>query len=319
MPREIASRSPPPVTTSSPFLPLTIAVPVSWHDGRIPPAAMHAFFKQLERDEAVVGRRFGVVEDRAQLGEVAGAQQVRDVEHRPAREQRQRFRLDLDERAAAGRERRDVVGGEQLVRRVVGADRQQLLIRELGHGQKVPCNEEDPMTESGYRVEHDSMGEVRVPAAARWGAQTQRAVENFPISGRPIAADARARARADQGRGGPREPARPAGEGRDRGRGRGGRGRRARRPVPDRRVPDRFGHVVEHERERGDRPARVERGSVAPVHPNDHVNMSQSSNDVFPSAVHLAAALAIDERLVPALRDSSRRRCARSSASSRTR
>ena len=43
------------------------------------------------------------------------------------------------------------------------------------------------MTESGYRVEHDSMGEVRVPADAQWGAQTQRAVENFPISGRPIA------------------------------------------------------------------------------------------------------------------------------------
>src|SRR6185437_3167434 len=59
--------------------------------------------------------------------------------------------------------------------------------RELGHGQKVPCREEDPMTESGYRVEHDSMGEVRVPKEALWGAQTQRAVENFPISGRPIA------------------------------------------------------------------------------------------------------------------------------------
>src|SRR5689334_15315939 len=39
---------------------------------------------------------------------------------------------------------------------------------------------------SGFRIEHDSMGEVRVPEAARWGAQTQRAVENFPISGRPI-------------------------------------------------------------------------------------------------------------------------------------
>src|SRR2546423_13646958 len=54
-------------------------------------------------------------------------------------------------------------------------------------GQKVPCSEEDLMTESEYRVEHDSMGEVRVPADALWGAQTQRAVENFPISGRPIA------------------------------------------------------------------------------------------------------------------------------------
>ena len=44
-----------------------------------------------------------------------------------------------------------------------------------------------------YRVEHDSMGEVRVPAAAHWGAQTQRAVENFPISGLPDRARARAR------------------------------------------------------------------------------------------------------------------------------
>ncbi len=37
-----------------------------------------------------------------------------------------------------------------------------------------------------YRIEHDSMGEVRVPREARWGAQTQRAVENFPISGQPV-------------------------------------------------------------------------------------------------------------------------------------
>src|SRR3954447_19881169 len=39
---------------------------------------------------------------------------------------------------------------------------------------------------TGWRIEHDSMGEVKVPAEARWGAQTQRAVDNFPISGRPI-------------------------------------------------------------------------------------------------------------------------------------
>src|SRR3954471_23600597 len=39
---------------------------------------------------------------------------------------------------------------------------------------------------SDSRIEHDSLGEVRVPAEAKWGAQTQRAVENFPISGRPI-------------------------------------------------------------------------------------------------------------------------------------
>ncbi len=40
--------------------------------------------------------------------------------------------------------------------------------------------------EANFRIEHDTMGEVRVPADARWGAQTQRAVDNFPISGRPI-------------------------------------------------------------------------------------------------------------------------------------
>ena len=43
-----------------------------------------------------------------------------------------------------------------------------------------------PVSADGFRIEHDSMGEVRVPSDARWGAQTQRAVENFPISGRPI-------------------------------------------------------------------------------------------------------------------------------------
>ena len=58
------------------------------------------------------------------------------------------------------------------------------------------------MTESEYRIEHDSMGEVRVPVDARWGAQTQRAVENFPISGCAIERALIARAGADQGRGG---------------------------------------------------------------------------------------------------------------------
>ena len=55
------------------------------------------------------------------------------------------------------------------------------------------------MTE--YRVEHDSMGEVRVPVEALWGAQTQRAVENFPISGRPVDGRAHPGAGARQERG----------------------------------------------------------------------------------------------------------------------
>src|SRR5476649_1454882 len=46
--------------------------------------------------------------------------------------------------------------------------------------------ESTPEVNTGYRVEHDSMGDVQVPVDARWGAQTQRAVENFPISGRPV-------------------------------------------------------------------------------------------------------------------------------------
>ena len=46
--------------------------------------------------------------------------------------------------------------------------------------------EAKPAAADGFRVEHDSMGEVRVPSGARWGAQTQRAVENFPISGRGV-------------------------------------------------------------------------------------------------------------------------------------
>ena len=122
-----------------------------------------------------------------------------------------------------------------------------------------------PMTEEQeYRIEHDTMGEVRVPAAALWAAQTQRAVENFPISGRPI------------------EPAQIRALGLRQGRVRAGqqRPRRARRrpratpsppprtrsrtgahddAVPDRRVPDRLGHQLEHERQRGHRDAGLPR------------------------------------------------------------
>ena len=59
----------------------------------------------------------------------------------------------------------------------------------MSHGSSRPAYRsrrigQEPSAE--YRVEHDSMGEVRVPVDALWGAQTQRAVENFPISGRPV-------------------------------------------------------------------------------------------------------------------------------------
>ena len=84
------------------------------------------------------------------------------------------------------------------------------------------------MAADEFRIEHDTMGEVRVPAAARWGAQTQRAVENFPVSGLPDRAGADRRAGVDQGRGGGRQPrARGAAGGRRRRHPR--RGRRGRR------------------------------------------------------------------------------------------
>jgi fumarate hydratase class II len=163
-----------------------------------------------------------------------------------------------------------------------------------------------PMSDdaSPFRTEHDTMGEVQVPARALYRAQTQRAVENFPISGTPlesshIAALARvkkaaARANAELG-------------------------------VLE---ADVAGAIVEA----ADAVARGEHDAEFPVdvfqtgsgtssnmnaneviatlaaralgrevHPNDHVNASQSSNDVFPTSVHVAATAAVVGDLVPAL------------------
>jgi fumarate hydratase class II len=160
------------------------------------------------------------------------------------------------------------------------------------------------MSDSGFRTERDSMGELRVPADALYGAQTQRAVENFPISGlrmpgamiRAIALVKRACAQVNNELG-LLDP-----------------------------------HVADAIRQAADRicaggledhfPVDVfQTGSGtstnmnaneviahlaaeiagAEVHPNDHVNMGQSSNDVFPTAIHVAACLEIHERLLPAL------------------
>ncbi len=164
-----------------------------------------------------------------------------------------------------------------------------------------------------FRVEHDSMGEVRVPAGAHWGAQTQRAVENFPISGRPIppaVVRALALIKAESARVNKvdRAIANAADE------------------VADGTHDDQFpidvfqtgsgtssnmnaNEVIAH--------LATER-SGKPVHPNDDVNMSQSSNDVFPSAVHLAAAFGPGARSHPGRGTPRRRRCARSNARSRT-
>ncbi len=158
--------------------------------------------------------------------------------------------------------------------------------------------------DTAYRIEHDTMGEVRVPREALWQAQTQRAVENFPISGTPI------------------EPALIAALGRVKG--------AAARVNKDLGVvdgeladaiADAAAEVAAGKRDNEFPIDTFQTGSGTssnmnaneviatlasralgrPVHPNDHVNASQSSNDVFPTAIHLATTAALVDDLVPAL------------------
>jgi fumarate hydratase class II len=170
-----------------------------------------------------------------------------------------------------------------------------------------------------FRTERDSMGEVRVPAQAYYGAQTQRAVENFPISGRGLPADlihalglvkwAAAAVNRDLGQLAagkrPLSAAQIAAL------------LSACREVADGRLDDQFpvdvfqtgsgtssnmnaNEVIANraiELLGGDR-FRAEK----PIHPNDHVNLGQSTNDVFPTAIHVAVAAAIQRELLPALR-----------------
>ncbi|HUG89551.1 MAG TPA: class II fumarate hydratase [Planctomycetaceae bacterium] len=169
------------------------------------------------------------------------------------------------------------------------------------------------------RIERDSMGEVRVPAQAYYGAQTQRAVENFPISGRTLPPElihamglvkyACAVANRDLGKL-TRSGKNPLNE------------RQveallqAAREVAQGKFDDQFpidvyqtgsgtssnmnaNEVIANraiEILGGDRFA-----AAKPVHPNDHVNMGQSTNDTFPTAIHVAVAVAIAEKLRPAL------------------
>jgi fumarate hydratase class II len=160
------------------------------------------------------------------------------------------------------------------------------------------------MNSSSFRTERDSMGELNVPQDALWGAQTQRAVQNFPISGRAmprgfiraVALIKQACASANASLGLLEQPiataiieaaaAVAAG-------------------THDAQFPiDVFqtgsgtstnmnaNEVIAHL-------ASSLHGS--PVHPNDHVNMGQSSNDVIPTAIHVSAALLLREQLHPAL------------------
>jgi fumarate hydratase class II len=155
-----------------------------------------------------------------------------------------------------------------------------------------------------FRVEHDSMGEVRVPAAARWGAQTQRAVENFPVSGLRLEAahiralglikSAAASVNAELA---VLEPAmaQAIAQSAD----------EVARGLWDAEFPiDVFqtGSGTSSNMNANEVIASLASERLgAEVHPNDHVNASQSSNDVFPSSIHLAATDAVVNDLIPAL------------------
>ena len=148
------------------------------------------------------------------------------------------------------------------------------------------------------RVEHDSMGEVEVPDEALWRAQTQRAIGNFPISGQrmepavigalALIKGAAARANASLGVL-PHDVA--------------GRIAEAADAVATGQHPDQFPVDVFQTGSGTSTNMNVNEvlSTLSGTHPNDEVNASQSSNDTFPSAIHLAAAQAVVTDLQPAL------------------
>jgi fumarate hydratase class II len=156
-----------------------------------------------------------------------------------------------------------------------------------------------------HRIEYDTMGEVRVPAAALWKAQTQRAVENFPISGLPI------------------DPALIAALGLIKGAAAQTNAKlgvlsaeradaivKAADEVVAGEHDDEFpidvfqtGSGTSSNMNTNEVIATLASGYAGEtIHPNDHVNASQSSNDVFPSAIHIAATQSLVNNLTPALR-----------------
>jgi len=156
-----------------------------------------------------------------------------------------------------------------------------------------------------YRIEKDSLGEVRVPAAALYGAQTQRAVDNFAISGITLPARfirslglikaAAAQANAELG-----ELENDLAEAISTSALQIAKGEYLNQFPLD---VFQTGSGTSSNMNANEVIAALSAESLKqPVHPNDHVNCSQSSNDVIPTAIHVSASLAIDEQLLPALR-----------------
>lgn len=157
---------------------------------------------------------------------------------------------------------------------------------------------------AAFRLEKDSLGTLQVPRTALWGAQTQRAVENFPVSGLRLPRDfiralglIKASAAEANQELGLLEPL-LAGAIRDAALAVAAGDHDAHFPV------DVFqtGSGTSSNMNANEVIARLASQACGqPVHPNDHVNFGQSSNDVIPSAIHVAAALAVQDRLLPAL------------------
>jgi fumarate hydratase class II len=160
------------------------------------------------------------------------------------------------------------------------------------------------MSETDTRTEHDSMGDVEVPAGAKWGATTQRAVDNFPISGMhldPAVIHALGRIKAAaasvNAQLGVLEPDAAAAI------------RAAAEEVAAGGWDDQFpidvyqtGSGTSSNMNANEVIAHIAGEQFGqPVHPNDQVNASQSSNDVIPSAIHLAATDGVVNDLIPAL------------------
>ncbi len=164
---------------------------------------------------------------------------------------------------------------------------------------------------SSFRTEMDSLGPVKVPSDAYWGAQTQRAIENFPISGlhmpprfvRALAIVKKAWAQTNLEQGMlPENIAKAIIMAAD--------------EIASGKLADQFpvdvfqtGSATSTNMNANEvisnRAIAIlggERGSKKPVHPNDHVNMSQSSNDIIPTALHVAALDALVHDLIPALK-----------------
>jgi fumarate hydratase class II len=157
---------------------------------------------------------------------------------------------------------------------------------------------------AGFRIEHDSMGEVLVPEDALWGANTQRAVENFPVSGERLPreligalASIKGAAATVNGRLGVLEPDMAEAI-------HDAAAEVARGDYDDQFPIDVYqtGSGTSSNMNANEVIATLATRRLGrPVHPNDHVNASQSSNDVFPSAIHIAATRLIKQSLLLAL------------------